>query len=85
MRTIWIMPGRFGLVIGQASSGLETGADFKAAFKNTLTWLVQHVNGWAERRRQRLDLAMLTDDELKDIGLERSDALRESQKPFWQV
>lgn len=85
MRTIWIMPGRFGLVIGQASSGLETGADFTAAMKNTLAWLVQHVNCWAERRRQRLDLAMLTDDELKDIGLNRLDARRESEKPFWQL
>ena len=84
MRTIWIMPGRFGLVFGQAASGLETGADVKAAMKHILTWLVTQVNGWGERRRQRLDLAALTDDALKDIGLDRQTALRESEKPFWQ-
>ena len=85
MRTIWIMPGRFGLVIGQASSGLETGTDFSAAAANALHWMVRTVNIWAGRRRQRLDLAQLSDDALKDIGLDLLDARRESDKPFWQV
>jgi uncharacterized protein YjiS (DUF1127 family) len=36
------------------------------------------------RARSRGDLARLTDRELRDIGLTRDDALRESGKPFWR-
>jgi uncharacterized protein YjiS (DUF1127 family) len=34
----------------------------------------------AERRRQRLDLLDLTDDQLRDIGLTRSQARREANR-----
>jgi len=36
-------------------------------------------------RRQRLSLADLDDTILRDIGISRSDALRESQRPLWDV
>lgn len=39
---------------------------------------------WFARRRQRLELAELDDDQLRDLGIERSEALRESRKPFWR-
>jgi uncharacterized protein YjiS (DUF1127 family) len=38
---------------------------------------------WHERSRQRRALAMLTDHQLKDIGLSRADAALELSKPFW--
>jgi uncharacterized protein YjiS (DUF1127 family) len=34
--------------------------------------------------RSRRELASLTDDQMKDIGLKRSDVLVEIEKPFWQ-
>lgn len=37
-----------------------------------------------ERSRQRQALAGLTEHELRDIGLTRYDAARESGKPFWR-
>jgi uncharacterized protein YjiS (DUF1127 family) len=37
----------------------------------------------AERRRTRLDLLELTDDQLKDIGLSRADAFREARRMYW--
>ena len=40
---------------------------------------------WSERSRQRRELAELNDRALKDIGLTRIDALRESAKPFWRL
>jgi uncharacterized protein YjiS (DUF1127 family) len=40
---------------------------------------------WIERRRQRHELATLPDHMLKDIGINRMDALREAYKPFWQA
>lgn len=39
---------------------------------------------WLERRRQRRALRDLDDHLLRDIGLDRSDALREGRKPFWR-
>ena len=38
---------------------------------------------WAERSRQRRQLANLNDAALKDIGLTRLDVRSEVEKPFW--
>ena len=40
--------------------------------------------GWYERARQRRQLARLDDRLLRDIGLNRIDAAREADKPFWR-
>lgn len=45
-------------------------------------WAV--LGGWLERRRQRRALRDLDDHLLRDIGIDRSDALREGRKPFWR-
>lgn len=42
------------------------------------------VHVWIERARQRRALAALDDRSLQDIGLSRSTAAREIEKPFWQ-
>ena len=34
--------------------------------------------------KQRHALSQLTDDQLKDIGITRVDALQEADKPFWK-
>lgn len=39
---------------------------------------------WHERRRQRRDLALLSEELLKDIGLTRLDADKESHKWPWR-
>lgn len=39
---------------------------------------------WSERMRQRHQLGELSDYGLKDLGLTRSDVVRESSKWFWQ-
>ena len=36
-----------------------------------------------ERRRSRKALLEMTDDQLKDIGLSRSQAYGEAYRPFW--
>lgn len=47
--------------------------------------LVQIGELWLERRRQRRMLGRLSDHLLKDIGVTRSEALREAAKPFWRA
>ncbi len=36
-----------------------------------------------ERRRSRLALLEMSDAQLKDIGISRSEAYREANRPFW--
>ena len=38
---------------------------------------------WAERRRTRISLRHLDDHLLKDVGISRHEALKESRLPFW--
>ncbi len=45
--------------------------------------IVGLIHRWLERRRQRLQLANLSDYLLKDIGVSRYAAEREASKPFW--
>ena len=40
---------------------------------------------WYERHRQRRHLARLDERLLRDIGIDRADAMREVSKPFWQA
>ena len=42
------------------------------------------ISSWIERARQRRALAGLDDQELRDIGITRVEAARESEKPFWR-
>ncbi|WP_036241464.1 DUF1127 domain-containing protein [Mesorhizobium sp. STM 4661] len=41
------------------------------------------IGSLLERRRSRLVLLEMTDDQLKDIGISRCDAHREGLRPFW--
>jgi uncharacterized protein YjiS (DUF1127 family) len=48
---------------------------------NLLLRLLQRYYAVAKQRR---DLSQLTDEQLKDIGISRVDAMREASKPFWR-
>jgi uncharacterized protein YjiS (DUF1127 family) len=39
---------------------------------------------WQERAHSRYRLSQLDDRMLKDIGIDRIEALREAAKPFWR-
>lgn len=40
---------------------------------------------WCDRARQRRRLERLDDRLLRDIGIDRVDALKEARKPFWEA
>ena len=42
------------------------------------------VSNWAENARTRRQLAELTDQQLADIGVSRSERMEELDKPFWR-
>lgn len=46
--------------------------------------LLETLECWHQRTRQRTALAELDDRLLKDIGLTRADVAREIRKPFWR-
>nr|WP_272211483.1 DUF1127 domain-containing protein [Marinicella sp. W31]MDC2877374.1 DUF1127 domain-containing protein [Marinicella sp. W31] len=40
-------------------------------------------NYWPKRRRQRLELLELTEERLRDIGIEPHQVREEANRPFW--
>jgi len=61
------------------------GREQAAPARRLLADLTALLGKWQERTRGRRDLAALSDRSLRDIGLSRSDALREINKPFWRA
>jgi uncharacterized protein YjiS (DUF1127 family) len=46
--------------------------------------IAQTVAVWSARSRERRALSHLDEDRLRDIGVNRYDAKREAEKPFWR-
>ncbi|TIN21721.1 MAG: DUF1127 domain-containing protein [Mesorhizobium sp.] len=69
------------------SSGQSTRPSGRSGFVSRLVRLVRSLARWIDnlldRRRSRLVLLEMTDDQLKDIGVSRCDAHREGIRPFW--
>ena len=50
-----------------------------------VTAIVERVQTWRDRARQRRSLSQLDDRLLRDIGITRYDVLSEATKPFWRA
>ncbi len=55
-----------------------------AAPARLLRGAVETLLAWQHRAAERQQLAALSDYDLKDVGLTRSDAIAEAEKPFWR-
>jgi uncharacterized protein YjiS (DUF1127 family) len=59
----------------------------RRGFVSRVAYVVRSLARWIdaliERRRGRLALLEMTDEQLKDIGVSRSDAYREGIRRFW--
>ncbi|RUW46924.1 MULTISPECIES: DUF1127 domain-containing protein [unclassified Mesorhizobium] len=68
--------------------GQPTRPSGQRGFASRLVQVVRSLAKWIghllERRRGRLALLEMTDDQLKDIGISRCDAHREGIKPLWE-
>ncbi len=67
--------------IHTASAGRYRETGIKRALFETLPI----IRVWHERARQRRALGRLDDHLLRDIGLNRAEAILESRKPFWRA
>ena len=59
------------------------GRGFVSRLVRVVGSLARWIDNLLERRRSRLALLEMTDDQLKDIGISRCDAHHEGLKPFW--
>lgn len=71
------------LVTGAGNLRLVPAVALRPARRPLALALIERLELWAQRRRQRLDLQAAPDALLRDIGVSRADAAREAGKPFW--
>lgn len=76
-----MMKGQPGFVA--ASYHVEKTSVRKTAVAPLWKRAVQRVLHWHELARQRRELATMSDEALKDIGLSRADIQQEVERPFW--
>jgi len=70
-------------MLNRTDAGTET---LRPAFTRSLgrSGAIALIAFWLERSRSRRALAGLNDHELRDVGLTRQQARRESALPFWR-
>ena len=60
----------------------------RASFVRRITVVIRSLYAWldhlAARRRSRMALLEMTDEQLKDVGISRADAYREGIRPPWE-
>lgn len=66
-----------------ATAGSRAHGRVRATAASAALRVVLMIEDALERRRSRLALMELTDDQLKDIGVSRSEAFCEANRPFW--
>ena len=66
-----------------STSRADVPARSSTSRSSVLLRVVAIIEMAVERRRSRLALMELSDAQLKDIGISRSEAFREANRPFW--
>lgn len=65
------------------TTGTHAPGRMRARASSAALRVVLMIEDALERRRSRFALMELTDEQLKDIGVSRSEAFREANRPFW--
>ncbi len=71
-----------GTIRHRSRSGLSFGLAAKRLAR-LLVAIAERLESMMEKRRSRHALLELSDEQLKDIGISRADAVREGIRPFW--
>ncbi|MCM0021345.1 MAG: DUF1127 domain-containing protein [Tagaea sp.] len=66
-----------------ARLGLDAGVGALRAVDRVLLIAVETLLAWQERATMRTQMAELSDQMRKDMGLTEGDVFREASKPFW--
>ncbi|MCO5085048.1 MAG: DUF1127 domain-containing protein [Rhizobiaceae bacterium] len=70
-------------IVSQSRPNKRPTATFMRRFGAALLRTTDSLDRMMDRRRSRLALLEMTDDQLKDVGLSRGEAYREGIRPFW--
>jgi uncharacterized protein YjiS (DUF1127 family) len=68
------------IVSVQSEAPVQTGR----SMLRRVAGVLDAIDVWVGRFKQRRELSEMSDHVLHDIGISRSDAERESRKPFWR-
>jgi len=68
----------------QSVPTVARGSGRRASSTRPLFDLMALLRIFWHRAQQRHELAQLSDEQLRDIGISRATAARETEKPFWQ-
>lgn len=66
------------------SRSLHSAAAAASALFELPSRAADALRGWEERRRMRVQLLEMDERTLRDVGITRSEALREAAKPVWR-
>jgi uncharacterized protein YjiS (DUF1127 family) len=69
---------------GARRQRLRLAADPATSLARRIGGLAEAMGIWIERVRMRRRLSHLSDHMLRDIGVSRAEAARETEKPFWR-
>lgn len=84
MRTIWILPGWLGLLIGPSPSGSHLNSTFDS-LKGSVRVAYVAIVTMHRRARERRQLAELDRRLLDDIGIRPEEVYREVSKRCWEA
>ena len=76
-------PGRAGA--DKSQDGRRQSRNSAGLVTAVIEVVLAFARAWRERRRARRQLAVMSERELQDIGICRSDIANEIGKPFWQA
>ena len=69
--------------MGETLQRVDSSARRKGTRRLSLTACLDWIESRLERRRSRIALLEMTDQQLQDIGVSRAEAYRESHRSFW--
>lgn len=69
----------------EMSVGIETLRLSLRTLRKHLSAALAQLGRWRQVSKDRAELARMSDDRLRDIGLSRADVLKETARPFWDA